>query len=218
MLCSNRYRPQERSELERLFWNSVIIDVRSSHNIITIGNWLGNGYFRLGNVSLMISWGGLVISDWLMGNLNSWVWYADIRLWYRRIWSINCLRVVRDLLQISIRSDDVLLFAGDRWSDDGSSVVIGDSSVTDGDGCQETYKLRNEIQLFSEMLAREFRETSCAGLGWMNFKLASPPRKERSIRWYAFNINSNLFSRIWRYTYSEHFCFEWINNHKIRLS
>lgn len=38
---------------------SVIRNSKSGIKIITIGNWLGNSYFRLGNVSLlMISGGG----------------------------------------------------------------------------------------------------------------------------------------------------------------
>lgn len=113
-----------------------------------------------------------------MSNLNSWVGDANIRLRDGRVWGVDGFRVVRDLLQVSVRSDDVLLLAGDCWCDDGRSVVVGDPCIADSDGSQETHKLRSENKLFSDIEAGEFRESSSTGLGSMNFKLASPPRKK----------------------------------------
>lgn len=65
-----------------------------------------------------------------MGDDASWVADADIRLRDRGVWRVDGLRVVRNLLQVSIRSQHVLLFASDGWGDDGGTVVVGDSSLS----------------------------------------------------------------------------------------
>jgi hypothetical protein len=64
-------------------------------------------------------------------NLDAWVANADIRLRDGWVWSVDCLRVVGDLLQVSIRSQHILLFAGDGWCNNCSSIVVGDTSIAD---------------------------------------------------------------------------------------
>lgn len=80
-------------------------------------------------------------------------------------------------MQVAIRSNDVLLLAGDSWGDDGSAVVIGNSCIADGDGSQETHKLRNKFNYSAKLklgsLRNEFRRA------WLNeFQINIAPEKE----------------------------------------
>lgn len=78
-------------------------------------------------------------------DLISWVWDAHIRLWNRWVRRVDGLWVVRNLLQVAVRSQDILLLAGDGWSDDGCAIVVGNSSGGDRGNSQETHELRKQI-------------------------------------------------------------------------
>lgn len=80
-------------------------------------------------------------------------------------------------MQVAVRSDDVLLLAGDSRGDDGGTVVIGNASIADGDGSQKTHKLRSKFNYSAKLklgsLRNEFRRA------WLNeFQISIAPEKE----------------------------------------
>lgn len=76
-----------------------------------------------------------------LGDLDSGVADADIRLGDRGVWSVDGLRLVRDLLQVAVRSQHVLRLAGVGRGDDGSAIIVGNSGIADGDDGQKTHEL-----------------------------------------------------------------------------
>jgi hypothetical protein len=88
-----------------------------------------------------------VISNWLMWDGNSRIWHANIMFWHRTVWRINSLGIVTNLLQISIRPQNILMFRSNCRGNDSCSIVVGNSSVTDGDKNREYYKLKNDIAM-----------------------------------------------------------------------
>lgn len=83
----------------------------------------------------------ITIGNWLV-DCDSWVADADIRLRHRRVWCFDVLRMIRDLLQVSVRSQDVLMFADSGWRDNRLTVVVGNAGIAHSNDGQNTYELQ----------------------------------------------------------------------------
>lgn len=105
--------------LEQLRKDKAKIEMMRQCELLTVSNW------RCGNVS----------------NLDAWVANANVGFWDAWVWRVDGLRVVRNLLQVSVRSQHVLLLAGDGRSDNGLSVVVSNSSIAHGNCGQKTHEL-----------------------------------------------------------------------------
>ena len=77
----------------------------------------------------------------VIGDLVSWVADADIGLRNGWVWSVNRFRVVWNLLQVSVRSQHILLFAGDCWCNNRLTIIVSNASVAHGDDGEEAHKL-----------------------------------------------------------------------------
>jgi hypothetical protein len=130
-----------------------------------------------------------------LGDLDAWVADADVGLGDARVWRVDGLRVVRDLLQVAVRSQHVLVLTGDGWSNDGGSIVVGNAGISDGDGGEKAHKLQ-----------KGSTKRECGGgLGrvWLD---------EYEIRFTVPSPKKKAFTS----THSEHFCcwrFYCMNNH-----